>query len=97
MAKELQETLSRIAEKHRFLVARYQALLDQNNRLKARVADLEKQVADRDSRLEKLETRSEYLEISSAIAPNFSELESTRDMVADLVREIDRCIADLNT
>lgn len=97
MAKELQETLSRIAEKHRFLAARYQALLDQNNSLKERVAELENQVADRDSRLEKLETRSEYLEISSAIAPNFSELESTRDMVAELVREIDRCIADLNT
>lgn len=97
MAKELQNTLSRLAEKHRFLVTRYQTLLNQNNSLKERVAELEKQVAERDSRLEKLETRSEYLEISSAIAPNFAELESTRDMVADLVREIDRCIADLNT
>lgn len=96
MASDLQENLTRITEKARFLVARYRALLDANRQLRQRVDELEKELAERKRAQEKLETHNEYLEISSAIAPDFSDLESTRDMIAGLVREVDRCIADLN-
>lgn len=97
MALDLQENLTRINEKARFLVARYRALLEANKKLQQRVEELEKEVTERNRRLERLETRSEYLEISSSLAPDSADLESTRDMIADLVREVDRCIADLNS
>ena len=46
--------------------------------------------------LEALKLQVEYLSVSSALAPDRDTLENTRSIIADLVREVDRCIADLS-
>lgn len=96
MAAELENTLRRISEKSRFLVERYRVLDAENRQKGARVAELEKALAERDKELEALKLQVEYLSVSSALAPDRDTLENTRSIIADLVREVDRCIADLS-
>jgi predicted P-loop ATPase/GTPase len=38
----------------------------------------------------------QYLTISSALAPSREDVEKTRETISNLVREIDRCLVELN-
>lgn len=97
MDADLEQTLRRISEKSRFLIERYKVLRERHEHAKERIAQLEKELALRDKELEALRLQVEYNGLSSSLAPDRENLESTHAMIADLVREVDRCIADLNS
>lgn len=97
MASDLELSLKRIAEKSRFLADRYTAIAMQHDQAKARIADLETQVDRQAKTIESLKTQLEYLTIASTIAPDRDSLDKARAVISDLVREIDRCIADIKS
>lgn len=96
MAHEVELTLGRISEKSRLLVERYKTVVRERSEALARIAELESQLQMRDKELDRLRTANEYLTIASNVATDKETLGKTRAMLSDLVREIDRCIADLN-
>lgn len=96
MASDLQQSLSRVSEKARLLIGRFRALDLERERLQQRVVELEKELDARNKELEQLRMQSEYLTVAAQLTPDRDTLERTRATIASLVREIDRCIVDLN-
>ena len=52
-------------------------------------------VLAREKELQQLRLQAEYLTVATTLGSDRSSVEATRAMLADLVRDIDRCIADL--
>ena len=96
MAESLSEIFERMLSKQQVTVDRYQAL---KNRLAAadeRVSELERENAHQRQTLEKLEMENEYLRIARKIAPDTDALDRSRTLIAKLVRDVDKCIEQLN-
>lgn len=96
MASDLESTLSRISEKSRFLTERFRVVSRQQAEAERRIAELESELHERNRRIQRLTAEIEYLRVSSALAPSADTVNATRAMIKELVREIERCIADLN-
>lgn len=96
MTSDLETTLTRLAEKSRFLTERFKVVTRQRDEALARVASLEKDVLDRERQLQRMRAELEYLKVSSALAPTAESVTATRAMIRDLIAEIDRCIVELN-
>jgi len=95
MASDLQQQLESIRAKALVVVEKYDRLKLAYDTARNEIADLKAQVLARDEELERLKMKVEYLSIASTVRLTGDDLASARTMVADLVREIDRCIADL--
>lgn len=96
MAGPATNTYDNIRAKVRVIVDRQQMLVDkinaqmaENDRLRAEIDSLQKQ-------LQRMKVDYEYLTMASVITHNREEVEKTRSMLAGLVRDIDRCIAELS-
>lgn len=96
MATDLDNTMARIAEKCRFLIGRYRAVQAERDDCRAKFASLEDELLKTRKENEQLRSQVEYLKVSATLAPKADDVEKTRAMVADLVRDIDRCITELN-
>ncbi len=94
---DLQEQVRRIADKTRLLLIRNQALREEVAALKAALAEREACVLARDTEIEKLRLELEYMRVASVVSPTADSRRQTAEMISDLVREIDRCIADLRS
>lgn len=95
MAKDLAEQLSRIGHKAELLVTRYESLKDENQALRERVQELEARLISCNRTIERQSVEIEHFKISSAIAPDAATAREARTILAELVREIDACVADL--
>lgn len=95
MALDYHETFERIVAKAHLLAQRYNLLLESRKKAQERIVQLEEQVAQQQKELQLLRQENEYLRMASVLAPKREQIEATRAMIAGLVREIDRCIADL--
>ena len=98
MATEsLDKSLSRISEKMHVLAQRYDTVCQERTQALERIAELERELRDKEQRIEQLSLRNEYLSVSSTLAPDRDAIEKTRNIITELVREIDRCIADIRS
>jgi hypothetical protein len=95
MADELNITLNRLGEKSRFLVERYRVVTQQRNNALSTIDELQKSLLERDKELQQLKLQVEYLTLSSSLTPDREALDKTAAIITGLVRDIDRCIADL--
>ena len=95
MAKDFAEQLSRIGHKAELLVTRYSTLKEHNARLRQQVLELQATLRAHEALIEKQRIELEHLRMSSAIAPDTATAREARATLAELVREIDVCIADL--
>jgi hypothetical protein len=95
MANELQDTLTRLGEKSRFITERYRVVVQQRDNALNTVNELTQTLRQRDKEVEDLKLKLNYLTMSSSIAPDRESLEQTTAIISSLVRDIDRCIADL--
>lgn len=77
-----------IGDRQAALVSRIEAERAENSRLRARVEELSAEVA-------RLKADIEYLSVMRGVAPTPEQAEQGRAKLAGLVREIDRCIAEL--
>lgn len=95
MAKDFAEQLSRIGHKAELLVTRYSTLKEQNAQLRKQLLELQAALRARDALIEKQNIELEHLRVSSALAPDAATARDARATIAELVREIDACVADL--
>ncbi len=95
MASDLQQQIERVQAKTRVLGEKYRAVKQQRDAAREEVAGLKAQLLARDSQLEQLKQQVEYLTVASAVNNTTGDLETTRAIIAGLLRDIDRCITDL--
>lgn len=96
MADNINSQLARVKAKATVLVEKYTTLKDAFDRQKEQIESLRAQLIVKEKQLEEVRLKAEHLSIASTVKLSGDDLQATRDMVADLVREIDRCIADLS-
>ena len=95
MAGNLQETIESIKAKVRVVIDRQTLLLKEKKEVEARVLMLEEVIDQQRKEIERLRMETEYLRIGSTLSPSRDDVERTRVMLSNLVRDIDRCITDL--
>ncbi|MDE6079113.1 MAG: hypothetical protein K2G35_03515 [Duncaniella sp.] len=96
MAGNLQQRIDRITSKAAIIAERYALMVKAKAEADRRIADLEREnrelwqeVANRDAQLEEMR-------IASALAPDHHNVEEARNLLTELVREIDKCIKQLS-
>ncbi|MCM1037463.1 MAG: hypothetical protein NC406_09105 [Bacteroides sp.] len=95
MARDFNTQLQSLSAKMTVVAERYAALEQKYRDAREDIIRLRAEVLARDRELEKLRTEAEYLRVASTLGSDRASVEATREMLADLVRDIDRCIADL--
>ncbi len=96
MAGNLQQTLERIRNKAVLLTERHNVLLKEKQAGDERIKELEATNMRQQQEIEKLRQEVEYLKIVTTINPDRKEVERSRAILSGLVREIDKCILELN-
>lgn len=96
MASDFIEQVNRIRAKASVIVEKYAKTEEAYKAAREEITQLKAMLLARDKEIEKLRMQVEHLSIASVVKVSGDDLESTRAMVADLVREIDRCIVDLS-
>jgi phage shock protein A len=96
MATDLHERLQRVARKAQGLTDRYDVLEREKKAADAHIAELEATVAELRKRVEELDRQVEYLTVVTTAIPSRDDVERSRSVISKLVREIDKCIADLS-
>ncbi len=95
MAEELAEQLARLGHKTELIVTRFEGLRRRNREMSAELEELRAQLKARDAQIERLLMEKEHLRVSAAVAATPDDVRRARALVAELVRDIDVCIADL--
>ena len=95
MVSELQTTLDRLKSKSGVLLEKYHALKlekeaveQENDQLRSRLAQLDKEI-------EKLRLDYEYLQMARMITPTRESVVQSRAILAKLVQDVDKCISQL--
>ncbi len=96
MAFDYEAAFTRIINKARIIQQRYLKMLDERKNALEAMQDLRAQLAEKDRIIEQLQIRLEYMQVASTIAPTREQLDKSKTMISDLVREIDRCISELS-
>ena len=95
MVSELQTTLRRLQaksdvplEKYHALKLEKEAVEQENDQLRSRLAQLDKEI-------EKLRLDYEYLQMARMITPTRESVVQSRAILAKLVQDVDKCISQL--
>lgn len=96
MAGEFQQIIDRINAKSQLILERYVMVSRQRSEALERIDELESQLRRLQADNERLSREVEFLRIATTIAPDRKDVADTRAMLSELVREIDRCISDLD-
>lgn len=95
MASDLQQTVERLRAKMLVVSDRFSLVCAERDRALEQVAQLEAELDGCRKRMSQLQQEVDFLRIATTIAPERKDVEHTRALLAELVREIDKCIADL--
>lgn len=95
MAVDLQQRIDSIRTKAEIITSRYSKLMEEKRAVDERVADLQRTVEMQQRRIAELNSKVEYLTVVTTLTPGRQQVEQTRAMLTELVREIDQCITDL--
>ncbi len=96
MAGELHAQISRLMHKAQLLNDRYALIVKQKKEIETIVGELEKTVRRQNVEIAALKQQIEYMRVTTTLAPSRDDIESTRATLMQLVREINKCINDLN-
>ena len=96
MASDLRNQLERVNAKTTLLLEKYALIRQRLAEARAEIARLKLLSERKQAEIEALQLKLEYLSVSHTVAPGASELQSTKAMIDELVRDIDRCLAELN-
>lgn len=88
IVRSIQAKVAAIADRQRLLALAIEAERDENARLRDEVARLQTEIS-------RLKTDNEYLTVMRSVAVTPQQAEQSRAVLAGLVRDIDRCIAEL--
>lgn len=96
MAGTLQQRIDSLKSKAHLLTERYAALADAKRTADERIAELEATLRKRDNEISILRQQVEHLQVVTTIAPRREDVERSRAFLAELVRDIDKCINELS-
>jgi chromosome segregation ATPase len=94
MAENFQQQLERVTAKSRLVVEKYNVISHQKAELEAEVEQLRSKLASSEAEIDKLRVEVEYLKVATILSSK-DDTKQVKDVISNLVREIDRCIADL--
>lgn len=97
MAQQLRERLDRIAAKCGVLVENYERLLAEKTAVEQQLAQARAEVERQAVELERLQRENHYLRTASVLAPDAESAARSRQLLSKMVRDIDKCIAQLNS
>ncbi|MBQ9467070.1 MAG: hypothetical protein IJU62_08845 [Muribaculaceae bacterium] len=97
MAQQLRERLDRIAAKCGVLVENYERLLAEKAAVEQRLAQANEQLERQAVELERLQRDNHYLRTAATLAPDADAAARSRQLLSKMVRDIDKCIAQLNS
>lgn len=96
MAANLQHRIEKIEAKAALMVERYELLRQAKAAADDRVARLEETLERQRREIEERDRQIEYLKMVSVLSPDHRDVEATRALLSELVREIDKCINKLS-
>lgn len=96
MATGLQQILERLSSKTSVLTERYAALLEAKRAADARVDELDGENAKLKAEIERLKQQVEYLQIARSISFDRETADRHKAFLSDLLRDIDKSIAQLS-
>lgn len=97
MANDLQQRLDRIVGKSNILVEKYQKLLALKQSADEQVEQLKREREQLLVEKQRLERENQYLRVARTMSSTPEQLGEARLMINRLVRDIDKCISQLNT
>lgn len=95
MANPLQQRLEQIATKAWLLTERYQRLVADKEQADRTISELQERVDRQQREIEQLRMKIDHLTMATTLTPGRQDVEMTKAVLAELVREIDRCINEL--
>lgn len=96
MAANLQERIDKIEAKAALMVERYGYMRGALDDARKRIDELDAIIARQQREIEERDRQIEYLKIASVLTPDHRDVEATRAVLSELVREIDKCINQLS-
>ena len=96
MPEQNQDIYGSIAAKFRVIVDRQNMLVDEIKSMRAENVQLKAQVSNLKAEIERLNLDNKYLTATTTLVPSREDTEVTGALLSELVREIDRCIAEIS-
>ena len=96
MADTLSDIIGRMLGRLQILVEKYNALKAYNQQLNEEKSALEKEIQRQKKEIEVLTMENQYLRIARISAPDKESIAKSRELVAKLVRDVEKCIEQLN-
>lgn len=96
MSLSLQQRIDSVRAKAALLTQRYAGLRQQHEAALQRIEQLGRDNDQLRRRLDQLEVQAQQLRVATALAPDHRDAEQARTAIAKLIREIDKCIAQLS-
>lgn len=95
MAIDLRQQLERVNAKTTLVLEKYALMQERLAQARAEIESLRQQLLQQQRKVEEMELQRQYLMLSHTVAPGADDTRRALDMIDGLVRDIDRCIADI--
>ena len=95
MSENEKNTLTQFENKLHELIAKYNSLKELNSQLTQIIGEKDEQLKNMQSRYDELEQNYTNLKQARMISISYEEVDSAKEHIARLVREIDQCIDSL--
>lgn len=95
MAGNLQQRLESIKAKAEIITERYRKVEAEKRAAELQIAELQATIRRQHAELQQAMLKIEQLQVVTTIVPRRENVEQTRVILSELVREIDKCINDL--
>ena len=95
MAGNLQQRLDILRSKAQLLTERYLTLLDEKREADATIEQLNKEMERQRKEMDIMRQQIESLQVVTTLVPSRETVERSRAILAELVRDIDKCINEL--
>ena len=96
MAGNLKQRLDSLSSKALLLTERYASLSERHREALQRINDLQSTLERKEKERALMRQQIEERRGGSVLAPNHADVEHTRKFLAELVRDIDKCISELS-
>lgn len=96
MAGNLQQRIDKIEAKGALLAERFAMIRDAKQQADDQIAEMKATIAGMQRTIDDLNRQIEYLKVASVLTPDHHDVEETRAILSELVREIDKCINQLS-
>ncbi len=96
MTEQEQVLLDEFKTKFRLLIRKYDRLKEENKQLADQLANVNRELEEFQKENDELVKKYENLKLAKVISASQTEQQSAKQRLNKLVREIDKCIAQLN-